>query len=148
MSDGENAMVYDYDSDAPGGGWDDSDSGITTPIDENAEGGPAPLPISHVDFCFDPKGDGGVTHLVVTKTAQTSWEKVYTWDVEKSVDKSHLEMKTGDTGTVQWKVDVTQTGFVGRNAVVSGKINVSNPNDAPVSNVSVTDALSGRGRRL
>src|SRR6478735_5013223 len=30
MSDGENAMVYDYDSDAPGGGYDDSDSGVTT----------------------------------------------------------------------------------------------------------------------
>ena len=58
--------------------------------------------------------------LVVTKTAQTSWEKVYTWDVEKSVDKSQLNLKTGETGTVQWKVDVTQTGSAVRNARVSG----------------------------
>ena len=51
------------------------------------------------------------THLVVTKTAQTSWEKVYTWDVEKSVDKSQLEHEArARRGTVQWKVDVTQTG--------------------------------------
>ena len=133
------AVVYTYDSKSPAGGFDDSDSGLTTPINPSGK----PAAISHVDFCLDPKGHGGPKHLIVNKTAQTSWDKVYTWEVEKSVDKSQLEMKTGETGSVQWKVDVTQTGFVARNAVVSGQITVANPNDAPVSGVSLTDALPG-----
>jgi uncharacterized repeat protein (TIGR01451 family) len=141
MKGGPDAMIYYYD--AGQGGNDDSDTGITTPINTNGEGGPRPYGISHVDFCFDLKGGTGVKRLDVTKTAQAAWEKVYTWDVEKSVDPSHLEMKTGQTGTANWKVDVTQTGFAARNAVVSGTITVANPNNEDVSGVTVGDALSG-----
>lgn len=140
MQGGENAMIYYYD--AGQGGLDDSDSGLTTPIDENADPR-RPYELDHVDFCFDPKGGTGVKRLEVTKTATTSWEKVYTWDVEKSVDPSQLEMKTGETGVANWKVDVTQTGFTARNAVVSGTITVSNPNGVDVTGVSVVDALPG-----
>jgi len=134
-------MVYHYD--ASGAGTDDSDEGITTPINTEGNVDPRPYGISHVDFCFDPKGDGGPDRLAVTKTAQASWEKVYTWDVEKSVDPSHLELKTGTTGTANWKVDVTQTGFAARNAVVVGTITVTNPNDVDVTGVTVGDALPG-----
>jgi uncharacterized repeat protein (TIGR01451 family) len=141
MKGGDNAEVYHYDS--SGAGVDDSDSGITTPINDNGAAPDRPYGISHVDFCLDPKSDTGVDRLVVTKTASTSWEKVYTWSVDKSVDKNHLEMKTGSTGSVQWKVDVTQTGSTARNAVVSGTITVQNPNGTAVSGVSVSDALSG-----
>ena len=97
MKGGPNAMVYHYD--ASGSGSDDSDTGITTPINKNGNVDPRPYGISHVDFCFDPKDGTGVKHLVVTKTADTSWEKVYSWDVEKSVDKSQLNMKQGETGS-------------------------------------------------
>ncbi len=82
MKGGPDAMIYYYDS--GNGGLDDSDTGITTPINTNGEVGPRPYGISHVDFCFDPKGGTGVKRLDVTKTADASWEKVYTWDVEKS----------------------------------------------------------------
>ncbi|MGB8351806.1 MAG: hypothetical protein WCE47_15375, partial [Gaiella sp.] len=141
MKGGPDAMIYYYDS--GNGGLDDSDTGITTPINTNGEVGPRPYGISHVDFCFDPKGGTGVKRLDVTKTADASWEKVYTWDVQKSVDPSHLEMKTGQTGTANWKVDVTQTGSVARNAVVSGTIKVTNPNGKDVTGVTVGDALPG-----
>lgn len=141
MKGGPGAVVYHYD--ASGAGVDDSDDGITTPIETPQEGAKRPYPIDHVDFCFDPKSDTGVERLEVKKTAEASWEKVYTWDVEKSVDPSHLELKTGQTGTANWKVDVTQTGFVARNAVVFGTITVQNPNDFDVTGVTVTDALAG-----
>ena len=36
-------------------------------------------------------------------------------------------MKQGETGTVNWKVDVTQTGFTARNAIVSGTIDGAEP---------------------
>jgi uncharacterized repeat protein (TIGR01451 family) len=139
MKGGPNAMVYRYD--AGHGGLDDSDTGITTPIDTNGEAPDRPYEISHVDFCFDPKDHIGPDDLVVTKTAETSWEKVYTWDVEKSVDKSELNLKPGETGTVQWKVDVTQTGSAVRNARVGGTITVHNPNATAVTGVSVTDVF-------
>jgi len=140
MKGGPNAMIYYYDAGA--GGLDDSDTGITTPIDESGQT-PKPYAIDHVDFCFDPKGGTGLKRLEVAKTATTSWEKVYTWDVEKSVDPTQLNMKKGDAGTVNWKVDVTQTGSTARNAVVTGTITVSNPNEVNVTGVSVVDALSG-----
>jgi uncharacterized repeat protein (TIGR01451 family) len=130
------AVVFSYD--ASGAGTDDSDD-VSTPINPSGKF----AAISHVDFCFDPKSDTGVDRLEVTKTAEAAWEKVYTWDVEKSVDPSHLEMKTGQTGTANWKVDVTQTGFVARNAVVTGTITVKNPNDEAVTGVTVGDALEG-----
>ena len=142
MAGGPDAMVYDYDADAPGGGFDDADSGITTPIDTSATPD-APYAISHVDFCFDPKGDGGPKDLVVEKTATTTWEKIYTWDVAKSVDKPSLDLTPGTSGTVQWTVGVTQTGFVARNAVVSGQITVTNPNEGAVTGISVADSLAG-----
>ena len=141
MKGGPNAIVYHYD--VGNGGHDDSDAGITTPINTNGNVDPRPYGISHVDFCFDPKDDNGPKHLVVTKTADTSWERAYTWDVEKSVDNSQIEMKQGGTATAQWKVDVTQTGSTVQNAEVNGTIDVSNPNAFDVTGVTVTDALAG-----
>jgi hypothetical protein len=51
MKGGPNAMVYYYD--ASGASLDDSDEGITTPINQNG-GEPRPYGISYVDFCLDP----------------------------------------------------------------------------------------------
>ena len=88
-----------------------------------------------------PTDDTGIEHLVVTKTAGTSWYKVYTWDVEKSVDKSRLDVEQGETGSVLWKIDVTQTGWTAQNIVVGGTIIIANPNDTAVTGVVLTDQL-------
>ena len=141
MKGGSGAMVYYYDASASG--LDDSDSGLTTPINTNGEADPRPFGISHIDVCLDPKADTGVDDLVVTKTASTNWEKVYTWEVEKSVDRPQLQLQSGGSGTVNWTVDVTQSGSFARNAVVTGTISVENPNDEAVTDVSVSDALAG-----
>jgi uncharacterized repeat protein (TIGR01451 family) len=87
-----------------------------------------------------PTGDT-VEHLVVTKTAGTSWNKFYNWDVEKSVDKSQLDLKPGETGSVVWKVDVTQTGWTAQDMIVYGTITVANPNDTAVTGVVLTDEV-------
>ncbi len=50
-------------------------------------------------------------------------------------------MKQGETGSVEWKVDVTQTGSSARNIVLSGTITVENPNGFDVTGVSVKDQL-------
>ena len=88
-----------------------------------------------------PPPPPGVEHLVVTKTAGTSWYKVYAWDVAKSVDKSQLDLEQGATGSVVWKVDVTQTGWTPQNIVVGGMITVTNPNDTAITGVALTDQL-------
>ena len=97
MKGGSGAMVYYYD--ASGKGLDDSDAGLTTPINTNGE------PIrgrsgSATSTSASTRRLQGVDDLVVTKTAQTTWEKVYTWEVEKSVDRPQLQLQSGGSGTV------------------------------------------------
>ena len=75
-----------------------------TDVCPNIEGNQAEVPDGLVKDeqgnCVTPPPTG-VEHLVVTKTAGTSWYKVYNWDVEKSVDKSQLDLKQGETGSVR-----------------------------------------------
>lgn len=57
---GPNAIIYQYspladDPTNPGGGPDDSDTRLTAPRNFNGAQ-PKYYGISHVDFCFDPKG--------------------------------------------------------------------------------------------
>ena len=66
--------------------------------------------------------------LDVSKTATTTWERVNTWSVEKSVDPASLSLAAGGSGNVTWSVVVTKTGSFARNARVSGTITVGNPN--------------------
>ncbi len=118
-----------------------------TDVCPNLDGDQAEIPEGMVkdekDNCVTPPppSGGGPAHLVVTKTAGTSWLKVYTWDVEKSVDKSQLDLGQGGTGSVQWKVDVTQTGWTAQRILVGGSITVANPNGTAVIGVTLTDEL-------
>jgi len=117
-----------------------------TDVCPNIEGNQATIPGGMVKDeqgnCVTPPPTGA-KHLVVTKTAGTSWYKVYTWDVEKSVDKGQLDLKPGESGSVAWKVDVKQTGWIAQNMVVGGTITVTNPNGTAVQGVSLTDGLPG-----
>ena len=81
--------------------------------------------------------------LDVSKTATTTWERVNTWSVEKSVDPASLSLAAGGSGNVTWSVVVTKTGSFARNARVSGTITVGNPNPGRVTDVSVSDSLPG-----
>ena len=81
--------------------------------------------------------------LDVSKTATTTWERVNTWSVEKSVDPASLSLAAGGSGNVTWSVVVTKTGSFARNARVSGTITVGNPNPGKVTDVSVSDSLPG-----
>ena len=117
-----------------------------TDVCPNIEGDQAEIPTGLVkdeqgNCVTPPPGDTGVKQLVVTKTAGTFWRKVYNWDVEKSVDKSQLNVKPGETASVVWRVDVTLTGWTPRDMIVGGTIMVANPNDTAVSGVVLTDQI-------
>ena len=85
MEGGDNAMVYHYN--AGNGELDDSDTGITTPINPKSSAAAAPRHQPR-RLLLRSKGphrpDAPRGH---EDRPETSWEKVYAWDVEKSVDK-------------------------------------------------------------
>ncbi|CAN5859239.1 hypothetical protein BH23GEM7_BH23GEM7_22970 [soil metagenome] len=99
--------------------------------------------ISHVSFCWNDKSEveNPPTALVVSKTANGSYNRTITWDLVKTVDVDNYNGTAGQTlGPSTWSVtatkNVSESGFS-----VSGTITISNPNTSAV-NFSVDDVLS------
>jgi hypothetical protein len=74
--------------------------------------------------------------LTVSKTATPS----STWTIEKSPDKSTVNIAAGDTATFTYTITVTNTGNT-----VSGTITVTNPNDWEGITADVADAVDNGG---
>jgi hypothetical protein len=134
-------------SDTNGGSWQFSDSGSVTYTRtftcDAAEG-------VHDNIATiletGQSDDASVTvncySLNVSKTASTTFTRTYTWTIDKSVTPDTLNMFQGDSGTVQYTVVVTKTGFIDSNWVVSGSISVGNPAPIPATLNSVDDVVS------
>lgn len=81
--------------------------------------------------------------LVVAKTAKTSFRRAYEWAVDKRADHSWAEVAAGERATFNYTVDVSPSGAIDTNFVVSGSIKISNRNDVDVTGVSIVDELNG-----
>ncbi|PKO06774.1 MAG: hypothetical protein CVU41_05425 [Chloroflexi bacterium HGW-Chloroflexi-3] len=81
--------------------------------------------------------------LTVTKTATPAFNRLYKWQIDKSVDDTRIEIAEGGTATFNYSVKVTPNGFVDSNWIVSGSISVTNPNDVDFTGVTITDAIPG-----
>jgi hypothetical protein len=97
-------------------------------------------------------GDGGEEPPLslprVSKTAETSYTKTYDWDVAKSVDDSYVT-SIDYTHTANYEVVVTKSGPVLSDFVVSGEIEIANPNDTETLTITnVTDSLHEDGDAL
>jgi hypothetical protein len=104
-----------------------SDRYLTTPF--NGDQG-----ISHISFCYD-------IDLTATKTADATYTRTYTWEIDKSVaPDSHVGF-IGDSFSSDYDVVVTQT-VVDSDFAVSGNITITNPSAQTVS-FSVTDSVGG-----
>jgi hypothetical protein len=78
--------------------------------------------------------------LEAEKTAEGSYDRTVTWELEKSVEPdSHTGNAGEDAGTSTWEVVATKTEELG-NYLVEGSITISNANEIPVD-VSVSDVL-------
>lgn len=77
--------------------------------------------------------------LAVSKTANTSLTRTYTWGITKSADQSSLTLAIGETFTVNYTVVVNVTGHTDSNWAASGKITVHNPAPIDATINSVTD---------
>lgn len=76
--------------------------------------------------------------LTVTKNADTSFDRKWTWQIDKSADETSLSLTEGQLATVDYEVTVDATAAEG-NGSVSGDIWIANPNperDAELTAVS------------
>jgi hypothetical protein len=78
-------------------------------------------------------------NLSVTKSADGSINKTFTWGITKSVDKTLVE-QVGGTATFNYVVSVTHDDGA-ESWQDTGNISVSNPNTADVTGVDVTDSI-------
>jgi uncharacterized repeat protein (TIGR01451 family) len=79
--------------------------------------------------------------LQVTKSADTSRERTWTWDIEKSADPTSLTLNEGQTGTVAYDVVLTRESSVDGFAV-DGTIQVHNPAPVAALLTGVADVVS------
>jgi hypothetical protein len=79
--------------------------------------------------------------VIVKKTAETIWQRVWNWKIEKSADQSSLTLAVGQQYTVNYMVTVdankTDSGFM-----VSGEISFKNDTGGPITVTSITDTVS------
>lgn len=128
---GNNANVYTYDPPAEAF----SDTGLSSPINPNNN---TPYAISHIEFCYDYEVD-------VTKTANTTFTRTFDWTIKKTVTPATWVLFTGDSGTSQYTVAVTKTGYTDSDWAVSGTIRIENNTPFAATIENVTDAISGFG---
>jgi hypothetical protein len=125
---GPNANVYVYDPPAE----ETSDTGLHSPI--NPSNG-QPFGLSHIDFCFDYE-------LTVSKTAEPTFTRTFDWTIEKSVTPDTWDLFTGDSGTSEYTVKVTKTGFTDSDWAVNGTITIDNNTPLAATLTAVTDVVS------
>jgi len=83
--------------------------------------------------------------LTITKTVVPMFQRVFTWDISKEVDKTLVE-KAGGSAVFNYTVNVRQTGVENRFWAVNGKITVTNPNTKfAIGGVDVTDTVNNGG---
>lgn len=111
-----------------------ADTNLRAPL--NTSGSQAA--ISHIEFCYD-------FEVTVTKTASTSFDRTYTWDLDKSVSPDSWELFDGDSGTSEYTVTATRSAPADSNWAVSGQITVANATPFPATITGVTDVVSGAG---
>jgi hypothetical protein len=116
------AYVYDPPKELTG------DSALHPPVDPNNG---QFYGISHVSFCYD-------LELKVEKTANTSFKRTYTWNIDKTADKDKVTLPIGGTSPVNYSVKVWQTS-TDSDWKVDGTIKVTAPIAATVT--SVTDVI-------
>ncbi len=66
--------------------------------------------------------------LVVTNTAEASYDRAYRWDITKVADRTRIDTRAGGAGTVGYTVGVTPTGYADSGWEMAGTVTVSNPN--------------------
>jgi hypothetical protein len=99
--------------------------------------GASVLTVSHCEVNPPP--------LRVSKTAYTSLTRTYNWNIYKSVTPASFDLFVGESGTSQYTVAITKTGYTDSNWAVNGSISIYNPSAFAATITGVTDSISGIG---
>lgn len=121
---GSNGNLYQYDPPAE----DTADTSLHAPVNpQNTKY----FGLSHISFCYD-------LELDITKDAAPTFTRTFDWAIDKSVTPDTWDLFTGDSGTSEYAVSVTKTGFTDSGWAVSGNIWIENntPLEATITNVS------------
>ena len=86
-----------------------------------------------------PPGPAALPYI--TKDAHGTYDKTFAWTITKDVDKTVVK-QIGGTATFNYTITVSHNDGVVSNVEVTGTITVTNPNEDPVSILSITDELS------
>ena len=78
----------------------------------------------------------------VQKTAETSFDRTFEWDVTKSADVETIDLFAGDSATINWTVDVSHGDPIDSNASVSGEITILNPTGGDVIEFDVDATIN------
>lgn len=81
--------------------------------------------------------------LTVTKTANTTFDRSYLWNVEKVADATEITLASGESYDIHYTVTATKTGETNTNHAVSGTITIANPNPTRSADLTgVADEIS------
>jgi hypothetical protein len=86
-----------------------------------------------------------IPQVLVSKTANTTYTRTYTWEIAKSVSPAVVNLFEGQQASVGYTVQVTRSAPVDSGWAVAGVISVANNSQVAVTLNSVTDAISGVG---
>jgi len=118
------------------------DSGLTASAEMNVTDtghGSWNLVISH--GCAGVVSPPVAKALGIDKTAAGTFDTAYQWGIAKAVDQNKIN--TPGDATANYTVTVTHDNGTNGNYQVSGKIDVKDPNNAPVAITGLTDTPSG-----
>lgn len=93
----------------------------------------------------DANVDVDCYRLSAGKTADTSFDRTYVWDIEKDGSTRTLYLEPGETASVDYEVTVSLGTPMDHDFSVSGTITVHNPAPIAATINSVSDAISGVG---
>jgi len=79
--------------------------------------------------------------VTVTKTAETSFTRMHSWDVVKTADPVEITQYSGETTDAAFSVQVVYGDYVDSEWSVSGDIVIENPSDEDVEISTVTDEI-------
>ncbi len=81
--------------------------------------------------------------LAVAKDASASFQRKYTWGIDKIADFSSLTLSPGQFYTLPYSVRVDVTGHTDSQFAASGNITVTNPAPIPATLNSLNDVIAG-----
>jgi hypothetical protein len=83
--------------------------------------------------------------LTVTKDADESFDRKYTWEIDKTGESDPVTVPVDETATISYEVTVDVTGSTDSDWAVEGDITVHNPAPIAATINSVSDVISGVG---